>query len=132
VGGPPPASSTADTHVAADSNPGADDPSLLERFIAWLTGDDSEPGGETETESKPETEVAEGPPEQDALPVARTIMAYGSGCGNCIRIPYWSTPESEVTYEGHSIGTADLEDNARVLNFTAPAVAGFRSQLGQP
>ena len=54
----------------------------------------------------------------------RTVMAYGNNCNNCTRIQYWSNPLK--TYGGVAMGTATYEDNARVLNLTAPTVAGFR------
>jgi hypothetical protein len=54
----------------------------------------------------------------------RTIMAYGNNCSNCTRIQYWSSPLK--TYGGVAMGTATYEDNARVLNLTAPTVAAFR------
>lgn len=54
----------------------------------------------------------------------RTVMAYGNNCGNCTRINYWSNPLK--TYGGVAMGTAAYEDNARVLNLTAPTVALFR------
>lgn len=88
----------------------------------WLTGlftpDDPE-------ESEDVTEHA-----TEAQPAkARTIMAYAKGCGFCDRIPYWSNPN--LQYDGHSLGTAELEDNARVLSYMAPFVADFRSPNGQ-
>jgi hypothetical protein len=54
----------------------------------------------------------------------RTIMAYGNNCSNCTRIQYWSSPLK--TYGGVAMGTAQYEDNARVLNLTAPTVALYR------
>ncbi|HEX8274521.1 MAG TPA: M12 family metallo-peptidase [Longimicrobiaceae bacterium] len=55
----------------------------------------------------------------------RTIMAYGNNCNNCTRIQYWSSPLK--TYStGEVMGTVAYEDNARVLNLTAPTVAAFR------
>jgi peptidyl-Asp metalloendopeptidase len=54
----------------------------------------------------------------------RTIMAYGNNCANCTRIQYWSNPLK--TYGGVAMGTVTYEDNARVLNLTAPTVAAFR------
>jgi hypothetical protein len=56
----------------------------------------------------------------------RTIMAYACSPTSCDpRIQYWSNPN--VTYNGIAIGTAAINDNARVLNETAATVAGFRS-----
>lgn len=54
----------------------------------------------------------------------RTVMAYGNNCNNCTRIQYWSNPLK--TYGGVAMGTAAYEDNARVLNLTAPTVAAYR------
>jgi hypothetical protein len=54
----------------------------------------------------------------------RTIMAYGNNCSNCTRIQWWSNPLK--TRNGEAMGTALYEDNARVLNLTAPTVAAFR------
>ncbi|HYW10414.1 MAG TPA: M12 family metallo-peptidase [Longimicrobium sp.] len=54
----------------------------------------------------------------------RTVMAYGNNCSNCTRIQYWSNPLK--TYGGVAMGTVLYEDNARVLNLTAPTVAAYR------
>lgn len=54
----------------------------------------------------------------------RTVMAYGNNCSNCTRIQYWSNPLK--TYGGVAMGTPLYEDNARVLNLTAPTVAAYR------
>lgn len=54
----------------------------------------------------------------------RTVMSYGNNCSNCTRIQYWSNPLK--TYGGVAMGTALYEDNARVLNLTAPVVGAFR------
>jgi peptidyl-Asp metalloendopeptidase len=56
----------------------------------------------------------------------RTIMAYGNGCSNCTRIQWWSNPLKTYPATGQVMGTATYEDNARVLNLTAPTVAAFR------
>ncbi|HEX8693853.1 MAG TPA: M12 family metallo-peptidase [Longimicrobium sp.] len=56
----------------------------------------------------------------------RTIMAYGNNCSNCTRIQWWSSPLKTYPSTGQVMGTATYEDNARVLNLTAPTVAGFR------
>jgi hypothetical protein len=56
----------------------------------------------------------------------RTVMAYGNNCSNCTRIQYWSSPLKTHPTSGEVMGTALYEDNARVLNVTAPTVAGFR------
>jgi hypothetical protein len=54
----------------------------------------------------------------------RTIMAYGNNCNNCTRIQWWSSPLK--IRNGEAMGTVQYEDNARVLNVTAPTVAAFR------
>jgi len=56
----------------------------------------------------------------------RTIMAYGNNCANCTRIQWWSNPLVTYPATGQVMGTALYEDNARVLNLTAPTVAGWR------
>ncbi|HEU0014754.1 MAG TPA: M12 family metallo-peptidase [Longimicrobium sp.] len=56
----------------------------------------------------------------------RTIMAYGNNCSNCTRIQWWSNPLKTYPSTGQVMGTATYEDNARVLNLTAPTVAAFR------
>ncbi|MCL2626043.1 MAG: M12 family metallo-peptidase [Cystobacterineae bacterium] len=54
----------------------------------------------------------------------RTVMAYDCPSFYCPRIAYWSNPD--ISYNGMTIGTAHLNNNARVLNETAQSVAGFR------
>jgi len=61
-------------------------------------------------------------------PSWRTIMAYDCPAG-CPRLQYWSNPN--VQYGGVPMGTAAVNDNARVLNQTATTVAGFRSPVGE-
>ena len=56
----------------------------------------------------------------------RTIMSYGNNCGNCARIQWWSSPLKTYPPTGQVMGTTTYEDNARVLNLTAPTVAAFR------
>jgi hypothetical protein len=56
----------------------------------------------------------------------RTVMAYGNNCGNCTRIQWWSNPLVVYPATGEVMGTATHEDNARVLNLTAPTIAAFR------
>ena len=56
----------------------------------------------------------------------RTVMAYGNNCSNCTRIQWWSSPLKTYPSTGEVMGTTQYEDNARVLNLTAPTVAGFR------
>jgi len=58
----------------------------------------------------------------------RTIMAYGSSCGNCPRLGYWSNPD--VLYNGLPMGVpqgqSQAADNRLTLNNTALTVANFR------
>ena len=55
----------------------------------------------------------------------RTIMGYRCTDGTCEpRLQYWSSPLS--TWGGVAMGTADNEDNHRVWNERAAAVAAFR------
>jgi len=54
----------------------------------------------------------------------RTIMATRKGCPSCPRIPFWSNPS--VKYNGVPAGTKDYEDEADVINDTAPIIAGFQ------
>jgi hypothetical protein len=56
-------------------------------------------------------------------PKWRTIMAYDCS-GGCPRLNYWSNPTK--LYNGHPMGTAGTNDNARVLNNTRATVAAFR------
>lgn len=53
----------------------------------------------------------------------RTIMAYPGDCG-CNRIGYWSNPS--IMKDGDPMGTPGVSNNARVLNQTAPRLAGFQ------
>ena len=58
-----------------------------------------------------------------------TVMSYafGAGCNyGCPYIPYWSNPN--VRYNGIPTGTAAKNDNARVLNETAPRIAAYRAR----
>jgi len=55
----------------------------------------------------------------------RTIMAYDCK-PNCPRLPYWSNPR--IKRGGVPMGTADGNDNARVLNETAATIAAFRDR----
>ena len=65
--------------------------------------------------------------QHNAAPSWRTIMAYANNCaGGCPRLQYWSNPN--VQYGSVPMGTAAINDNARVLNQTATTVAGFRSR----
>jgi len=64
-----------------------------------------------------------------AGPVAfRTVMAYGSSCGNCTRRNYWSNPT--ISLEGSPTGVDGSQpnsaDNARALNETRLTAANFR------
>lgn len=54
----------------------------------------------------------------------RTMMAYQQGCHPCNRLPFWSSPL--VNYSGAAMGSADKEDNARVLRENSRAVSEFR------
>ena len=56
----------------------------------------------------------------------RTVMAYGNNCSNCTRIQWWSSPLKTYPVTGQVMGTAQYEDNARVLNNTAASVAAYR------
>lgn len=56
-------------------------------------------------------------------PSWRTIMSYACSV-SCPRINYWSNPNT--IYNGVPMGTAALNDNARVLNTTKDTVAAFR------
>lgn len=62
----------------------------------------------------------------NTAPAWRTIMAYNCPGAGCPRLQYWSNPA--VNYNGIPMGTAANNDNARVLNATAGAIAGFRSR----
>jgi hypothetical protein len=52
----------------------------------------------------------------------RTIMAYPCP-QSCNRLQYWSNPN--ITFGGEPMGTALINDNARVLNQTASSIASF-------
>ncbi|HYR09866.1 MAG TPA: M12 family metallo-peptidase [Longimicrobium sp.] len=56
----------------------------------------------------------------------RTVMAYGNNCSNCTRIQWWSNPLVTYPATGQVMGTAQYEDNARVLNSTAASIAAYR------
>ena len=56
----------------------------------------------------------------------RTMMAYGSPCGGCPRLQYWSNPNINHPIDGLPMGNAITADNARVLNQTTPKVKTFR------
>jgi hypothetical protein len=53
----------------------------------------------------------------------RTIMSYECPA-HCTRLNYWSNPN--LQYGGVAMGTGDKNNNARVLNETAPIVTNFR------
>ena len=53
----------------------------------------------------------------------RTIMATRKACDSCSRIPFWSNPS--IDYNGVPLGTKEYEDEADVINDTAPIIAGF-------
>lgn len=54
----------------------------------------------------------------------RTIMSYACP-GGCPRLPYWSNPN--IMHNGSPMGTVDKQNNARVLNETAPIITAFRN-----
>lgn len=54
----------------------------------------------------------------------RTVMSYACPGGNCTRVGLWSGPNNQ--HQGHVAGTAQSEDNARVLRERAAAMAAFR------
>jgi hypothetical protein len=54
----------------------------------------------------------------------RTIMAYADACGFCTRMPIWSNPN--LKYNGVPSGTREFENEAGVINQTAPIVAKFK------
>jgi hypothetical protein len=54
----------------------------------------------------------------------RDIMSYRESCNGCQRVPVWSSPD--VIIGGEAAGTADLQNNARVIAEQAARVAGFR------
>jgi len=55
----------------------------------------------------------------------RTIMAYDCPM-SCQRLLYWSNPQ--IQHEGVPMGSADVYDDARVLNESAQRVAAFRAR----
>lgn len=59
----------------------------------------------------------------------RTVMAYNCP-KSCPRLQYFSNPD--VQYNGKPMGTAQLNNNARVINQTAATVAGFRQTVVAP
>jgi peptidyl-Asp metalloendopeptidase len=58
-------------------------------------------------------------------PAWRTIMAYDCP-QSCQRLQYWSNPR--INYGTQPMGTAAINDNARVLNETAATVSAFRTR----
>jgi hypothetical protein len=55
----------------------------------------------------------------------RTVMSYATQCvGGCTRVPHFSNPD--VLHAGVPTGIAELRDNARSGDSTAPIVANFR------
>lgn len=54
----------------------------------------------------------------------RTVMSYAGPCGGCTRLGYFSNPK--LSYGGDAMGTAEVSNNAHVLNFTAKAIAAYR------
>jgi hypothetical protein len=59
-------------------------------------------------------------------PTFRTIMAYGTECGECPRVAHFSNPN--VSYAGEPTGIAFARDAARTIANTAAIVDGFREQ----
>ncbi|MFT4928144.1 MAG: hypothetical protein ACI8WB_004261 [Phenylobacterium sp.] len=66
---------------------------------------------------------------RDPASAWRTVMAYNCSSG-CSRINWWSNPNN--TRSGTAMGTTSTSHNARVLNETAAAVAGFRGTSTPP
>ena len=60
----------------------------------------------------------------------RTIMAYACPGSSCPKIQHWSNPNK--SHNGITLGTANKNNNARVLNETAAMVAGFRNRPVPP
>ena len=56
----------------------------------------------------------------------RTIMAYPTE-DHPNRIPFWSNPDVKHPDTSEAMGTADKNNNARVLNETATLISGFRN-----
>ena len=54
----------------------------------------------------------------------RDIMSYRQSCNGCQRVPVWSNPD--VFIKGEAAGTADFQNNARVIAEQAARVAAFR------
>jgi hypothetical protein len=54
----------------------------------------------------------------------RDIMSYRESCNGCPRVPVWSNPD--VVIAGEVAGTADYQNNARVIAEQAARVAAFR------
>ena len=55
----------------------------------------------------------------------RTIMAYDDYCSECIRLLYWSNPD--VIYDGVSMGTSLINNNAKVWNYRYEEVGDFEN-----
>ena len=58
-----------------------------------------------------------------------TIMSYGSTCGNCPQINYWSNPN--VTYMGEAAGSSTA-NNALSMRLMAPTAANYRTSCYVP
>jgi hypothetical protein len=54
----------------------------------------------------------------------RDIMSYRESCNGCPRVPVWSNPN--VFLKGEAAGTANYQNNARVIAEQAARVAAFR------
>ena len=59
--------------------------------------------------------------------LARTVMAYGSPCGNCPRVMHFSNPD--INFSGFPTGVDNVQDNARSGDLTAPIVHNFRAAV---
>lgn len=55
----------------------------------------------------------------------RTVMAYGGPCAGCTRIAHMSNPRD--LFAGAVTGSANVSNNAHVLNKTAKAIANYRA-----
>ncbi len=64
---------------------------------------------------------------------ARTVMAYGTTCSDCMRLPYFSNPGLTYSGTGEALGvpegTTHAADNHKTLNNTAPTVANFMQSV---
>jgi peptidyl-Asp metalloendopeptidase len=68
----------------------------------------------------------------DRIVPFRTVMAYKDACQkagfeNCPRIPFYSSADLNILFNGKPIGRADEAENARALKVTIPFVASYRT-----